>query len=94
MITRDEVVTEWLTDRYLIAEAKKDESLLAYSRMMLSVPPEYRQGVEARVTQLSNRIVETPHGRMVEILMDSWDARVQALQELRAQGVELVTPSI
>jgi len=94
MIIRHNAVLDWLTDEHLLAEAAKGEGQLIRSRALLCAPPEYRQGVEARVVELSSRVVDTPHGRVSVCWADSMDVRTVALQELRAQGVELLTPTI
>jgi len=94
MIARYDYILEQFTDAWLRERATKGDGQREYAQALLRVPPEYRQGIETRVSDLSERIVNTPHGQMGQIMGSRDEARATAIQELEQQGIVLLTPEI
>jgi hypothetical protein len=90
MIERNEEILPDLTDEALIAMAKALPRQEKVVHDMLTVPPEYRQGIQAAITNMmfdfeyrDDFLEVSPTG------VDQEDARRIALDELVRQGVEL-----
>lgn len=98
MIERHETILDEYTDEHLTADLGHHESgVRERAALLLTAPPEYRQGVEAAAHAMAYTLKSRPSSHN-KLLLESYseptgvqpeDARRAALDQLAAQGVKL-----